>query len=190
LKGSVREQSLLGGDAIGLAAQDLSESTGQDLKIRVGHRSALAIREDETVRCYAASFNESRTADRVSEPAIYLVDPNEAIRAAGLTDSFALDHDLSTLGGAAGFLTSDQQPRDSGLAVIGRVIWKGGCDDRNLRRQLRARDVYPERIKVRGTDHDPATLAKRFRECGSQPVTLWIGRSGTKRFAALSVPIG
>ena len=75
------------------------------------------------------------------------------------------------------------------MAVIGEVLWSGSCDDRKLRKELRRRGAYPAVIKVRGTDHDPAQLSKRYRKCGDQPVALWIGRTGSGAYAALTQPL-
>ncbi|MEM9828484.1 MAG: hypothetical protein AAF958_17985, partial [Planctomycetota bacterium] len=128
----------------------------------------------------------------------YLIDPHAAIRAAGLTAAFAAQHAMSFLDGAAGFLTSDHLSGDDAIAAgddpaagedtwpatVGEVIWSGSADDRKLRRELRRLDVYPIRIKVRGDGPDPAVLLRRYRQLGSQPVTLWLGRCGNRRFAA------
>ncbi len=122
-----------------------------------------------------------------------LVDPDAAIRAAGLTETFARMHACKILGSPSGFLTCDDSalitPSISPMVVTGTVIWSGSCDDRKLRKELRSRGVYPAIIKVRGTDHDPAMLAKRYRKCGDEPVTLWIGRTGSGVFAAITRPL-
>ncbi len=72
------------------------------------------------------------------------------------------------------------------LAQVAKVIWAGSCDDRKLRRELRSRNVYPDVIKVRGTDHRPETLRKKYRKCGDTPVQLWIGRGKDRVYAALA----
>jgi hypothetical protein len=179
LQGSVREQSLLLGDAIPQAG--VGERT----------RSAVVISGDGTT----AAFAPDMLTDRVEEsekPLLYMIDPDAAIRAAGLTGAFAVRHGLLRLGKLSGFLTSSHSLMTStiaNLATLGEVIWSGACDDRKLRREFRNLNVYPEVIKARGTDHDPAMLANRYRNCGETPVTLWIGRSAKRVYAVMTRPI-
>tara|TARA_R110002049_G_scaffold2750_2_gene21549 strand:- start:363359 stop:364801 length:1443 start_codon:yes stop_codon:yes gene_type:complete len=180
LQGSVREQSVLFGE-ICQRAQDA----------RPGAHSAIAISTDSRAVCFSANPG-ARTLEQFSGPGEYLYDPDAAIRAAGLTEAFALSHNLATLAGPAGFLSSNGAPPDSivrQMSVVGRVIWSGTCDDRGLRRELRTRKMFPQAIKVRGTDHDPAKMMKRLRECGDRPITLWIGRTSSRRFAAMTQPL-
>ena len=184
LGGSVREQSLLVGRTVGQAG------------LRPGARSAVVLRNDGAAAWFMPCDGDSNAsyegtpADTSNVPLGLLVDPNAAIRAAGLTEAFARDHSLKVVGAASGFLTGNDMaaitPSVSALAAIGKVIWTGPCDDRKLRKELRSRDSYPQAIKVRGTDHDPSKLAKRYRHCGDRPVTLWIGRAANRVFAALT----
>ena len=179
LQGTVREQSVICGTAIdhsGLPAEA---------------RSALSIDAAGATTWYRPSVEaESLSIALAGQPQGFLVDPHAAVRAAGLTESFAIEHGLSPLCRAAGFLTCDDTaPLLHGMATVGNVIWTGACDDRKLRRQLRALNAFPETVKVRQTDHDPAVLTKRYRKCGENPVTLWIGRVNTGVFAAITTPI-
>ncbi len=184
LQGSVREQTILLGDV--LAAANVS---GHD-------RSAISMAADGTWHRYlpahspAADGEELKPTPRVAtRPQPWLIDPTSAIRAAGLTESFAAEHSLSTLGGPAGFLTSDQQdlnPEIQMMANIGRVLWIGSPQDRKLRRQFRQEGWFPQTIKCRSTGHDPAEMFRRYRDCGDQPVTLWLGRIGKKVYAAVT----
>lgn len=197
LSGSVREQALLWGDAIDRA------------ELARGERSAWMVRADGSVRQFAPgsesvagsglglSGSDARppaaagAGARALTDRSVLIDPRAAIRAAGLTEAFAHRYQLAMLNGPAGFLVADRDvvARDSELselAAIGEVEWWGTCDDRKLRKAFRQRNVYPETIKVRGTDHDPASLVKRYRDCGERPVRLWIGRNGQRVFAAMT----
>jgi SAM-dependent methyltransferase len=175
LQGTVREQSVLIGTAIDRAGLEPNE------------RSAVCVRTDGTTAWFRSRSAEGNDVQKVNQPLAVLVDPDAAIRAAGLTERFARDNDLRLLHHASGFLTGDQvTPHLNAIAVAGKVIWSGACDDRKLRREFRARDVFPETIKVRGTDHDPNVLTKRYRKCGQTPVTLWIGRAGPRVFAAIT----
>jgi SAM-dependent methyltransferase len=178
LQGRVREQTRLCGHSI------------ERSELVAGSRSAVSIRADGTEIWYRpGAAIASVRAQTVEKPMQCLIDPDAAIRAAGLTETFADQFELRLLGRASGFLTADVLvPEVDLLAVTGKVIWVGACDDRKLRRQFRAMNVYPQTIKVRGTEHDPAALTKRYRDCGQTPVTLWIGRAGKRVFAAMTNP--
>ena len=173
LRGSVREQSVLFREAN---------------PYEIGTRSAVAISGDGHAKRFAETEGQARPAS-TSAPREFLIDPDAAIRAAGLTEHFAARHQWSLISGPSGFLTSDERPPEAvttGLCQVGRILWQGACDDRGLRREMRRRNVYPHAIKVRGTDHDPVKLIKRYRPCGEQPITLWLGRASSRRFAAMT----
>ena len=180
LRGSVREQSLLLGNVREnfLAIHGLPADLGQ---------SALIVDRDGHQTVFAPSVPSDIPADIDDSPGEFMIDPDAAIRAAGLTDAFAIQYGLSTLGGPAGFLTlATNAPPPKELAITERVLWIGSSDDRQLRRELRLRDFYPQRIKSRGVEFDPARLQKRLRNCGEQPITLWIGRNGPRQYAVIT----
>ena len=180
LSGSVREQSLLWGTALHRA------------NLTRGEKSALVLRSDGTASWFAPDRQAATTAAAPFDgtPAV-LVDPNPAVRAAHLTEGFANEYGLGLLGEPSGFLAGDDGLIDSlhslrPLAIAAVVKWWGSCDDRKLRKTFRGLNVFPQTAKVRGTDHDPAVLVKRYRRCGEHPVTLWIGRQGKRAFAAIT----
>jgi hypothetical protein len=180
LAGSVREQSLLWGMAL------------QRANLARGEKSALVLRSDGTATRFAPDQQTATTAPAVfhGTPAV-LVDPNPAVRAARLTEGFANEYGLGLLCGPSGFLAGDEGWIESvgalrPLAIAAVVRWWGSCDDRKLRKTFRGLNVFPQTVKVRGTDHDPAVLVKRYRQCGERAVTLWIGRQGKRAFAAIT----
>jgi SAM-dependent methyltransferase len=179
LRGSVREQSVLCGEAL------------TEAHVTTGTRSAVALRSDGTHRWFRpTSDSDVGAAATVDQPGRFLVDPDAAIRAAELTAAFATDFGCQLLHRPTDFLTVDELTADiAALAVTGEVIWSGACDDRKLRREFRGRNLYPQTIKVRGSDHDPAKLAKRYRNCGEMPITLWIGRTAKRVFAAMTTSV-
>lgn len=183
LAGSVREQTLVCGDAIDYVTTDC---TGAGIEAHHAYR----VSADGSHRCFGASrhdIDHGTHANVADGPRSTLVDPDAAVRAAGLTESFARRHGLSMLNGPTGFLTGDDDDAAVGeMAVVGRILWHGSADDRKLRRQLRTMNARVETVKVRGTDHDPAKLTRRYRDTGEQLVTLWIGRCGGKVFAAIT----
>lgn len=181
--GSVREQDLLWGDACELAG------------LEPGRRSAHLIRSDGGVFCYESVGKFDGRADLVQEVSSldgsWLIDPRGVMRAAGLTEEFAVTNGCAFLSGPSGFLSlsshkADRVPELKTFCSLGRVEWIGACDDRKLRKELRRRDCYPQTIKVRGTDHNPNELVKRYRSCGDRPIRLWIGRIGKRVFAAIT----
>jgi hypothetical protein len=177
LQGTVREQSLLVGDAV-----DQAGLTGHE-------RSAVRLAADGTWHRFAPVVLNNQSAPTSPKPQVWLIDPVSSIRAAGLTESFAAEYSLEAMGGASGFLTSDAEklPEDvRRMATFGKVIWTGSAADRKLRRELRAHRWFPETVKCRGVDRDPAALFKRYRDGGEHPVTLWIGRIGKKVYAAIT----
>ncbi len=181
LGGEVREQSLLFGDSVGLFR------TATNTTSLANSRSAVIIDRDQSVSYFCPHGTIQTTVDTAQQPGATMVDPSAAIRAAGLTESFAGQFGLKTLGKSSGFLTGDVQPSELGrFAVSERVLWHGSCNDRKLRRELRALDCYPWRVKTRGVSVDPNQLEKKLRDCGSQPCTLWIGMNGKRRYAVLS----
>lgn len=182
LSGTVREQTLLLGRAIESAATDL------DVQLPPGGRSAVAVDSSGHVSAWSRAGHgkgQGIAAEWSQKPKAYLIDPDAAIRAAGLTESFAAESGLGLLGGPSGFLTSDE-PVENGMAMCERVIWTGSCDDRKLRKTLRSLNCFPWRVKTRGVSQNPNLLEKRYRPCGEKPVTLWIGKTAKRQFAALT----
>ncbi len=193
LAGSVREQSLLHGNAIERA--DLSGGHRAAYRITGdGRSSRIVVPESEVDQSSTQTSKSSSQQSGAKHPlGECLIDPDAAVRASGLTIAFANQSGLRLLGKPSGFLSGDiaagQAVSDSGLGIVGRVVWQGSADDRKLRREFRSRDVYPETIKVRGTGHDPHVLTRRYRSSGQHPVTLWIGRGRDRVFAAITEPM-
>ncbi|MDG2223291.1 MAG: hypothetical protein P8L85_18055 [Rubripirellula sp.] len=176
LQRTVREQSLLCGEMI------------DRHQLQPGGRSAVAISADANVRTFTPE--EDLKAGSVSTPLGFLIDPDSAIRAAALTESFAAHQGLQMLGGPSGFLTTDDPPLQSTaellMGIIAPVVWWGACDMKKIRKELRTRNAHAVTAKVRGTGHDPAKILKPLRNTGEQPLTLWIGRSDDRVYAALT----
>ncbi|MEM6469522.1 MAG: class I SAM-dependent methyltransferase, partial [Planctomycetota bacterium] len=176
--GDVREQTLVFGDAIDSFRDSLSASTDPELvtAVVITHQGSASLSGPPNGSC-----------KRVERPAAWMIDPNAAIRAAGLTAYFAKTNQLAAIGGPSGFLTGERVgPAD--LSISERVVWQGSCDDRKLRRILRDQNMYPARVKTRGVSHDSNELEKRYRKCGQRPITLWIGKGKKRHFGAITVP--
>lgn len=177
LKGSVREQTLVCGRAMDWVSDVL------DRQLSNQNHSAVII--DGKGNHNSFSDTPNQTCNIVSLPMDYMIAPDAAVRAAGLTEAFANRYRAAAIGNSAGFLTSET-PIEMAGTICEPVIWTGSSDDRKLRRELRARNAFPHRVKTRGVEHNANELEKRYRGCGEQPITLWIGRSGQKRYAVMT----
>jgi hypothetical protein len=157
--GSVREQSLLGGDAMA-AAGGLP-----------GGRSAVRVFRDSTLCRFAVDATASRdlaSIDRsiasTNQPPALIFDLDPAIRAAGLSASFALHHGWVCLGGPGGFWGGEVPAGDLRWVQCFETLWAGPLDIRRIRENLRLQDLDVRTVKVRGLDHDPAQLLRQVRE--------------------------
>jgi hypothetical protein len=178
LSGSVREQTLIVGQAIPRASDVLG------MPLAPQQRSAVALRPDGQAGAFTGDPHDV-SGTWAETPLEFMVDPDASVRAAGLTERYAEQHRLQMIGGPSGFLTGDSDVSD-GLAICEPVIWSGACDDRKLRKTLRAMDCYPWRIKTRGVSQNPNVLEKRYRPCGEKPVTLWIGKGTNRQYAVIT----
>ena len=176
--GVVREQSVLGGEMI------------RQNRLIAGGRSAWRLREGESPVVYQPE-RLAECSDWADAPGGVLVDPDRSIRAAGLTETFAGQFGLQPVGSPAGFLTGDAIDADlpRGIAAAAEVLWSGSVDDRKLRRVLRQNHWRVDAVKVRGGGEDPGVLHRRYRTIGDDPVVLWIGTAGRRRYAAVTGPI-
>jgi hypothetical protein len=189
--GSVREQTAVWGNLPTPPA-----TTNNNVAWQTGGRTAVVLKHD-TAQCYSAEPGDwTDPASIASSAQNWMIDPDGAIRAAGLTDHFARSYQAQTLGGPSGFLTADwHEPENDPtslqnacrhLAMVAPIRDRLSCDDRALRRYFRKAKAYPEIIKVRSVDIDPAKLGKKLRECGPTPLALWIGRNGKKTYAVVT----
>jgi SAM-dependent methyltransferase len=178
--GSVREQTVIAGEV-------LDHAWIREHNMRAGSRSAITIRGSAADVFSPAKDTPIGGSGAAGEMGQWIVDPDAAIRAAGLTTAFAFEKRLRLVGDASGFLSSDEATDSHKWpAMVARVLEVVGCDDRKLRRVFRARNAYPEIIKVRGVDVDPSVLSKRMKTCGETPLGLWIGRQGKRSYAAIT----
>lgn len=190
LAGEVREQTLMLGKVVAIGGLPASE------------RSAVMIDHDGSWKRFtppAEAF--STTGDSPSRfgteidrkwkptPGDWIASPNAAIRAAGLTEAWAATHGLMMPGGPSGygFFSDNEVPASLwDTARAERIEWVGSADDRKLRKMFRCNGWFPEVIRVRGTGHDPQTLARAYHRCGESPVSLWLGRGPRNVFAVIT----
>lgn len=159
--GSVREQSLLGGSVIAAAGG------------APGGRSAVRVYRDSTSCRFAVDAATSRDLASIDRSALSVIQPpalifdfDPAIRAAGLSASFALQQGWVCLGGPGGFWGGDALSQDLGLGWVQcyETLWAGPLDFRRIRERLRLQGLEVQTVKVRGTDHDPEQVLRQLRE--------------------------
>lgn len=179
--GSVREQSVLGGDCMSVAG------------VAPGTRSAVRLMKDGSRQMFAAALSTVAMPGvaAVLSPLKYILDLDPAIRAAGLSSAFAETLGLQCLGDASGFFTSDQLPGDSALVQPFECLWSGPADRKLIRKQLAALGLRLQVAKVRGTDHDPPSLIRALNRSpldDRRPATLLLGRHRDAVYAVLGKP--
>lgn len=180
LDGSVREQTLL------------SKSIAAAHRLGIGQRSAVRVHRDGAIDAYCPQRCEIADVPSVEAPQQYVFDVDPAVRAAGLSESFAAEHDWQLLGTASGFFTSSQCSGDRRLLQAFRTVWAGPADRKTIKRELARLGRHVETIKVRGSDHDPARFRRQIAVQASSSnlaLTLLIGRAATGVYAVLADPI-
>lgn len=177
--GSVREQTLLTGDV-------LNQPWPSDHGLRPGGRSAIMLRHDGEVVFapprLAESFPRDRQVAAADSVRRWIIDPDAAIRAAGLTLTLAEQFSLRCLGGPAGFLTTDadELPQELRLlAVCGDVTGVLTARPRRWKEYFRDQNAHVDAVKVRGGDYDPPQIIRQLRACGDDPRSMWIVRVGS-----------
>jgi hypothetical protein len=157
-EGSVREQTLLCGDAI--AAGGVSP----------GGRSAVRLFRDGRVDRFAIDFGQAAQIDEVDrslptsvDPPRFLFDLDPAVRAAGLSAWFATSRRWVALGGPSGFFGAEELPTDRSLVQCFELLWTGPADVKQVKRVTRDRELWVDSVKVRVTGHDPEKWLKSLR---------------------------
>lgn len=157
--GSVREQTLLWGDAI-LAGG-----------VTPGGRSAVRLFRDGRVDRFAIDAAQAARIDEVDrslpstvDPPRFLFDLDPAVRAAGLSAWFATTRRWVALGGPSGFFGADELPTDRSLAQCFESLWAGPADVKQVKRVTRDRNLWVDSVKVRVTGHDPEKWLKTLRD--------------------------
>lgn len=157
--GEVREQTLIGGNALAVAnAQE-------------GGRSAVKVFGTSAFVQFSVSRGTAkklllldRNAPETTAPCIYLFDLDPALRAAGLSSAFASKFDWQNLGGVAGFWTGDNLPfEDYGFVQCFQTLWHGQFDLSRLKQFLKQQGLFLHAVKVRGINIDPAYVLQCLR---------------------------
>lgn len=126
-----------------------------------GMRLRRATIVSENSGCESVWADESAiaaaTVGDASEPESFLYDFDSAVRAAGMTLWLAKSLEVQTLGGPAGFLTSEQLPAlrqnesfGGRLVSTFEVLWHGAFDLHRIRDELEKRRCGTLEIKIRG----------------------------------------
>ncbi len=115
-------------------------------------------------------------------PRRYVLEPDPAVLAAGLSAALADRHGLAALGPWQGYLTGDE-PIAVPLAACFEVLATLPFDLRRLRGLLAARGVGRLEVKTRGVRHVPDEVRKRLRLRGDRAATLILTRVGRRVLA-------
>jgi len=157
--GSVREQTLLRGDAI-LAGG-----------VTPGGRSAVRLFRDGRVDRFSIDSDQANQIDEVdrslpttADPPRFLFDLDPAVRAAGLSAWFATSRRWIALGGPSGFFGAAELPTDRSLTQCFESLWTGPADAKQVKRVTRDRNLWVDSVKVRVTGHDPEKWLKSLRD--------------------------
>ncbi len=190
---SVREQALLGGDA--MAAAGL---TG-------GGRSAVRLLRDGTVQKFAVGPDVSKridagetACDTIDLPPEMIFDFDPAVRGSGLSAALAEARGLAAIGSPTGFFGGSALPPERSLLQSFQTLWSGPADRKQIKQELRKNGWCLQSVKVRGSDHDPAQLQRTLQPesrrlacnqgTAADPdnVTLLIGRHARGVYAVLA----
>ncbi|MBJ8343459.1 class I SAM-dependent methyltransferase [Antrihabitans sp. YC2-6] len=118
-------------------------------------------------------------------PGEWIVNPDGAVVRAGLVRHYAARHGLWQLDPRIAYLTGDRVPDGTrGFRVLVQLKFA----EKDLRRELAARDCGRLEILVRGIDVDPAVLRPRLKLKGSQALALVITRIGRSAVAFVCEP--
>ncbi len=193
---SVREQALLGGEAI--------EAAG----VAAGGRSAVRLLRDGTLQRFAIGPHDVARLDQdaiccgaTDLPPEWIFDLDPAVRGGGLSIALAEVRGLDAIGAPTGFFGSSSLPQDRSMMQCFQTLWSGPADRKQIKQELRKNGWSLQSVKVRGTDHDPAQLqralqpdqrrAQRGDVSAANPlgVTLLIGRHRRGVYAVLASAI-
>lgn len=157
--GEVREQTLIGGNALAVAnAQEGGRSAVKVLGTSAFVQFSVSRGTVEKLRLLDRDAPETATACK------YVFDLDPALRAAGLSSVFASKFDWQNLGGVAGFWTGDNLPlEDYGLVQCFQTLWHGQVDLSRLKQVIKQRGLLLHAVKVRGINIDPAYVLQRLR---------------------------
>lgn len=103
----------------------------------------------------------------------FVMEPDPAVLAAGLTEALANEHSLRRIQPGVAYLTGDAAPHDPALAVFA-VEEVMPMDVKKIKACLRRRGIGELEIKKRGIDVDPQNLKRRLRVPGDAAATLLI----------------
>lgn len=145
--------------------------------------------------CHDPSMKKFHVASFVGDPKClapisaqvgrYVLDTDTALRAAGLTDAFAVDFACNKVSGGASYLTCDR-PLDHPLTTCCEVLELLPLRISDLAKSLRNRHIGQLEIKTRGVNCRPEQLRKRLKLSGDRAATLLLTRQGKKEIAILA----
>ena len=136
----------------------------------------------------AASFvgdAEERRATTCDAIGRYILEPDNAILAAGLVDEFATTHQLQRISSEIAYLTGDALSTSPLLSAF-EVIDHTSFDLKKVKAMLKTNDVAVQEVKKRGVDVEPEQLRRKLRREGSTKGTIILTPFGGQVIAILT----
>ncbi|MEY3587054.1 MAG: hypothetical protein RJB32_350 [Actinomycetota bacterium] len=124
----------------------------------------------------------------VGELGEFIHEPDSSLIRSGLMGEFALKHSLSAISDSIAYLSSSSEFRSPWLKTY-RVIKVLPFDEREIRKELSARNIGILEIKKRGVDVTPEELRPKLKLKGEGAATLILTRVSGARKALLAEPI-
>lgn len=147
---------------------------------RAGRRTATRVGRDGDATSFVGDADLS--CESAEKPGRYIYDPDSALLAAHLLGDFAGQHELTSLGAGAVYLTGDV-PVNHGLLACFEVVECLPLRAAEVAGYLAARHVGSVEIKKRGVETDPEAFRRKLKLRGDQTATLILTRVGWREAA-------
>lgn len=145
-------------------------------------RAALVIGDTTADELTAAGDSEDADLGPLAE---YLYEPDGAVIRARLIGDLARRFGGTMIDGSIAYFTSDTAT-STPFAAGFRILENFPFDERQLKKELAARNIGTVEIKKRGMDVDPAQLRAKLAPKGPESATLILTRVAGKRRALLA----
>ncbi|MFK4728633.1 SAM-dependent methyltransferase [Agromyces mediolanus] len=144
-------------------------------------RAALVVRDGAAHELTAPSDSAD---EAVGELGAFVYEPDGSVIRARLIGDLARSLDAQMLSNGIAYLTGDRLV-ETPFARAFRVLERLPAEERQLRRELSARNIGTLEIKKRGVDVDPAALRTRLKLSGDASATIVLTREAGRHVALL-----
>ena len=146
------------------------------------HRAATLLQGNETHELTGSADADDAA---VRELGNYVYEPDGAVIRARLIGTLAAQLNAGMVREGIAYLTGDEFV-PTPFAQAFRIVDELPAGEKQLRKELSARDIGTLEIKKRGIDVDPASLRKRLKLRGSQSATIILTRVADRHVALLA----